>query len=87
MGISSCSLPSPSIGYVYCTDTILDREKADTLDLTNQSLQRMTTDRSALNQSPRKPEPPAPERRQPLQQREKERKGGMDSERGQTATS
>jgi hypothetical protein len=52
------------ISYIYCTDTILDREKQEALELTNQSLQRLAEDRAARS-SPRRPDPqPAP--REPI---------------------
>ena len=85
MGTSACRSYSPRINYVYCTDTILDRERPETLDLTNQSIQRMNADREIVaTASPRRADTAAPERRQPVG-RERERKGGMDSEKQATA--
>ncbi len=81
MGTSSCSLLSPSIHYIYCTDTILDRERPDTINLTNQSLARLEHNLEAPPvASPRRPEPTHP--RQPLQRESKPARGGMDSEKG-----
>jgi hypothetical protein len=86
MGTSSCRLFLPSINYIYCADTILDKANPDTLELTRQSLERLATERGAPSQSPRKSEPPVPEARQnpnekrPHQQKESGRRGGMDSE-------
>ena len=84
MGISACRSCSPRINYVYCTDTILDRDRPDTLDLTNQSIQRMNADREiVVTASPRRADTAAPERRQSVG-RERDRRGGMDSERQAT---
>ena len=69
----------PRINYVYCTDTILDRDKPETQNLTNQSLQRLAEERGANNQSERRPEGGNGERRQPLNNRGR----GIEEERGQ----
>ena len=84
MGTSAWQSCSSRINSVYCTDTILDRERPETLDLTNQSIQRMNADREVVNNaSPRRAETAAPERKQTLT-KERERKGGMDAERQAT---
>jgi hypothetical protein len=91
MATSSCRLFLPSINYIYCTDTILDKSKPDTLELTRQSLERLAAERGVPSQSPRKSEPPAPEPRQnpnekrQALQKESGRRGGMDSENAATS--
>lgn len=39
----ACRLCSPSIRYIYCTDTIVDQNNQDVLDLTQVSLQELGT--------------------------------------------
>jgi hypothetical protein len=37
----ACSLDSPRIKYIYCTDTIVDQTNQEVLDLTQMSLQQL----------------------------------------------
>ena len=51
---ASCSLPSSSLKYVYCTDNVLDCANLEAKDITGQSLQLDTDEIIKANQTPRK---------------------------------
>ena len=64
------------INYIYCTDTILAKRKQIHWTSPTRVYREWLLTGMYFPQSPRRPDVPAPERRQPSAEREQERRDG-----------